>query len=400
MSCFKSLTHTVGRPNPPTTDTGEEIPLSVGVYGIGMKRAIFKIGRKAIIWTQNNDDGYKIQITPDWIASEDSWDLEVKPADKRMEADGTHILIEELNDNIKERFNSEIFETSLISKIANHYSVILQKGFKVIVNDKLVVPKPVQFRFADEKSEDGTEIRPYMFRSKYDGVQIYLVVGLREPIPGVEAILSDHEESSRFRSEYAGWTVICNDRVVLYCNRDELTGWGTAGVPRYHNQFISISGVLEFQGPPEKLPTTTTKRGLEFSSSIYQQTLDRMREGTRIFTNFTNKWKTREDVAKQLVSPIPTVGYSNVKEKSNSLDYSQSRRGLIGDIYKPKLPFPPKDETDIRISYSRDKNSVMKLADKLLENVAELRLSEISKQVGEKSFEFSYSSLVIESKDK
>ena len=60
----------------------------------------------------------------------------------------------------------------------------------------------------------------------------------------------------------AGWTIICNDRAVLYCDRTELTGWGDAGVPRYHTQFIAISGIVEFQSnDAAKLPTTTTKRG-------------------------------------------------------------------------------------------------------------------------------------------
>ena len=65
----------------------------------------------------------------------------------------------------------------------------------------------------------------------------------------------------------AGWTIICNDRAVLYCDRTELTGWGEAGVPRYHTQFIAISGIVEFQSnDPAKLPTTTTKRGIDASS--------------------------------------------------------------------------------------------------------------------------------------
>ena len=36
----------------------------VGVYGIGMKRAIFKIGKQCLISTQNKGDCYKVDITP------------------------------------------------------------------------------------------------------------------------------------------------------------------------------------------------------------------------------------------------------------------------------------------------------------------------------------------------
>ena len=44
-----------------------------------------------------------------------------------------------------------------------------------------------------------------------------------------EEIASEQEEV-RYSSIDAGWTVICNDRAVLYCDRSELTGWGEAGI--------------------------------------------------------------------------------------------------------------------------------------------------------------------------
>ena len=37
---------------------------TVGVYGIGMKRAIFKIGKRCLISTQNQEDCYEVEITP------------------------------------------------------------------------------------------------------------------------------------------------------------------------------------------------------------------------------------------------------------------------------------------------------------------------------------------------
>lgn len=38
---------------------------SVGVYGIGMKRAIFKMGRKCLICTKSGQDAYEVEITPE-----------------------------------------------------------------------------------------------------------------------------------------------------------------------------------------------------------------------------------------------------------------------------------------------------------------------------------------------
>lgn len=383
----------MGRPKADDASQGND--WTVGVYGIGMKRAIFKMGRSAVIWTQNGDDAYEIPISADWMQAEDEWDLVVTPARSKSKEDGTFIIVNDLHPDIAEHFGAEAFQDNLLDKIQDHYSVILQKGFRVEVNGVVAKPRPFEIRFAKDKNPDGTEVRPYLFKSEMGGVEVFLAVGLREPIPDVERILTELE-GVQFSSGYAGWTIICNDRVVLYCNRDELTGWGTAGVPRYHTQFIAISGVVEFRGDPKKLPTTTTKRGLDFSSALYQQTLDRMREGMRLFIDFTNKWKTREDEAKAKVSPVNSLSFSNMATyvKETALEFATVRTGLKGEQYKPKLPLPPNNATDVRISYSREKNDVLRLAEKLLSDFEDLNDRDIRRRVGEASFDYTYKKMI------
>lgn len=378
----------MGRPKVAAKDASEEAQLTVGVYGIGMKRAIFKMGREATIWTQNDDDNYRVVIPKGWMDEEEEWDLQVEAAKKKMPEDGTHITINRLDRGVRDRFRAESFEDDLLDKIQSHYSVIIHKGLRVEVNGTTAEPKPISLRFATSDTE-GPEIRPYVFRTKAKGVSVFLAVGLREPIPDVERTLEEQTET-QFSSDYAGWTVICNDRVVLYCNRDELTGWGTAKLPRYHNQFIAISGVVEFRGDPRALPTTTTKRGLEFSSPLYQNVLDRMRDGLRIFVDYTNRWKAREDEAKAQVEPVPAVTFGNLKRQAAELKFSKTRVGFEGEQYKPRLPRPVDDSPDVRISYYRDKIRVADLAEKIVPDADELNDRERRRRLGELTFDLAY----------
>lgn len=380
----------MGRPEPTPDRPAPEPPLTVGTYGIGMKRAIFKMGNAAEIETQHGADAYRVPISADWIAEEDEWDLGVSPAQSRTE-DGTRITVEELHTGVSERFAARAFKEDLLDKIQSHYAVIIHKGFRVEVNGTPALPKPILFRFAAEDA--AYPIRPYIFQVQQYGVQVFLAIGLREPIPDVERFLEELKEP-RFSSEYAGWTVICNDRVVLYCSRDELTGWGTGGVPRYHTQFIALSGVVEFCGDASKLPTTTTKRGLDVSSPLYQQVLDRMRAGTKLFVNYTNKWKTRQEEAKAQVSPIPAISYPDLRRRALELPFAPVRVGLPGEQYRPKLPQPPKETEDVRISYFRDKRKVWRLAEELLSGLPDLRDSQVQRAVGEASFDLIYSQMV------
>ena len=336
---------------------------TVGVYGIGMKRAIFKIGKQCLISTQNKDDCYEVEITPEWIAQPDNWRLPVSESSQLNKEDGTTIVIGELNEGIAIHFddNKEEFTRELTEKVKTHYAFILDKGFQVKINGKQVVAKPTQLIFAKTKTVQGTDsaIRPYVYQTENEGVNIFLSVGFTRPIPSQEDV-NDEQEEKRYSSMDAGWTVICNDRAVLYCDRTELTGWGEAGVPRYHTQFIAISGIVEFQSnDAAKLPTTTTKRGIDASSSLYLLVKNRMREGMQIFTNYTNKWKGNANESHQHMDSGDLYTLDEIKEESKNLRLNSVRSGLKGEQFKPNLPLPkPEPSSDRRISYIKSVDDI------------------------------------------
>ncbi len=107
-----------------------DAPGSVGVYGIGLKRAIFKMGRDCLISTQNGDHAYEVEITPDWIddeVSNESWKIPVKPSKKSMKEDGTSIVIGDIYPGVATRFgeNAKSFQADLQKIVATHYAYII-----------------------------------------------------------------------------------------------------------------------------------------------------------------------------------------------------------------------------------------------------------------------------------
>ena len=360
---------------------------TVGVYGIGMKRAIFKIGKKCLISTKNKGDCYDVDITPEWIADPTDWNLPVSESSQPENEDGTTIVIGELNRDIAIHFGEDKknFTRELTQKIQTHYAFILDKGFRVEVNDVSVVPQSAKLVFVERKNESGTDtaIRPYIYQTEIDGVSVFLTVGFTRPIPSQEEV-NDEQEEKRYSSLDAGWTIICNDRAVLYCDRTELTGWGEARVPRYHTQFIAIAGIVEFRSnDASKLPTTTTKRGIDASSSLYLQVKNRMREGMLIFTDYTNKWKGNASESQKHIASGKPYTLDEIKMGSENLRLNAVRSGLQGKQFKPKLPLPkPEPSSEKRISYTRDSDDIQVVQDYLFAN-EEVKPS----QVGEKCFD-------------
>jgi hypothetical protein len=338
---------------------------SVGTYGIGMKRALFKMGMRSAITTRNGRDSYRVEIPPEWVNEPDDWNFPVKHLKRVAQEEGTEIIVSDLRPDIAYHFSdsAKAFQSELDRMISTHYALILDKGLRVSINGNDV--KPRQTRLVFTRRDGARAIRPFFFRTTTaDGVEVFLAVGFTQPIPsGSEA--QEDAESKRHSSEDAGWTVVCNDRAVVYCDRSELTGWGEAGIPRYHTQFIAISGIVEFRSSDAaKLPTTTTKRGIDAASTLYLQVKNKMRDGMRDFTRCTTKWKGRAPEFKRFIDAGDRLTLAELKSRAADLHMTATPRfALGGEQYRPSLPETKRvSPRQKHISYYKDVDDIRSVA--------------------------------------
>lgn len=373
----------------------EQLP-TVGVYGIGMKRAIFKMGRSASVTTVNERKAYCVSISPEWMKKDDDWDLPLSetkisdaPSDIRK-AGGTAINISHLVPGVASEFDKQNsrFIDILSATIATHYSYILHKGFSIWVNETKIRPKALGVLVSSEKPRSA-RIEPFLYEAEQNGVKVEVVVGLYRDIPGQKEIDDELDGKSSASRETCGWTIICNDRVVVYADKGRLTGWGEATVPAYHPQFNAIAGIVRFQSSDmSKLPVTTTKRGLEASSDLFLTVKDVMREGLKLFTNFTNHWKGRGNERNAILEKAESVDPFRAATLVKATDWSSVRKGLHGRKYVPTLPRPIDINTtsEVVIKFSRPAEKVAAVADFFLDDS---RASPSS--VGEYLFDQAYS---------
>ncbi|VEI16105.1 Uncharacterised protein [Serratia plymuthica] len=355
----------------PAERVGEELP-TIGVYGIGMKRAIFKMGTSAEILSKTSQEEFKVRISPEWMNNDNDWHLELERDNVPLEKPGVRIEISQLRKDIKQHFSKEgDFAQTLSTVIANHYSLILKKGFEVKINGVKIAPNTTSLIFDENAINDDSDgMAPYIYKGDYNGVSIKVVVGF------YRNLISDEEEESllagRTTTEKAGWTIICNDRVVLHADKSKLTGWGEAGVPQYHTQFIGIAGVVIFSSADAaKLPITTTKRGVDGNSEVYLSTKDFMREGLKYFTDFTNKWKNNKDERKEIVNTSSKLVSTSDENFTNLIPkekWSSVRRSIGGEVFKPKLPLPKDTDPMRQIKFSRKLSDIKIVSELIFDN--------------------------------
>ena len=339
-------------------DAPVDVAESIGLYGIGMKRALFKIGKVIVVNSYTAQEAFSVQIdVVDW-AKKGDWDFDYDDLAKQDRV-GTIITIDDLNDGVSEEFELETFINSLIREIARDYSIFLQNGFSVNVNGTKVNPfvfelgegehfKPIRIKYADEL-----------------GVDVEIFAGLAGSPP------DDISPEIRLeKSEYWGWFVLCNDRVVIAGNKNEHTVWGDGEFASWHPQYNGFMGIVTFRSSdPNKLPWTTTKRDVDLSNPLYRRAVTQMKKATTDYLEYTQQRKVDIDKAKQMEKATPR---------------------------KPLVSLPLRDQMDlpkfaagrkarlVSISYQRPPEKVARAKHSL----GNINLS--NKAVGEATFDYYY----------
>lgn len=367
----------------PDTERDEDIP-TVGVYGIGMKRAIFKIGTECLIRSRHKEQHFEVRIPPRWLADDNAWELPIKlvEPDPTQEG-GVDIIIKKLNPNISTAFDPAggSFGEHLIALVRTHYAFIIRKGFEVRINN--VIVKPVEIRTLVDLQNTTRAIKPFIYKTEFDGVTVQLILGMYEKFPDAGELL-DIEHGIRSKHT-AGWTILCNDRVVVSNDTSRLTGWGEAGVPAYHSQFVMISGIVSFtSNDASRLPVTTTKRGIDQNSELYASVKEIMRDALKVFTSFTNKWKSQTEERAAIQRNVQSLSIRDAVASIKSDAWIEVRKGIRGQKYVPNLPLPETARTHQRIVFMRKNEEIKTVQKFLFDEDANPKPSE----VGEAAFDY------------
>lgn len=336
--------------------------ISIGLYGIGMKRALFKIGNNITIKSETESNSFEVDFkVNEWQGKTKSWDFPLRVLDNSGSI-GTRIEVSEIREEIKDIMSSNKFKRSLYKVIARDYSFIIKKGLNIEINGKRVDRYPFELK----KSK---EFKPVNRIDKYKNVDIEISAGMAH-VPPDDPAAERVESESRGESEYYGWFVVCNDRVVLAADKSEKTVWGHADFPEFHTQYYGFIGIVRFEGDPEDLPWTTSKRNIDESSSVYSYVRQEMKAATKPWLEYTNKRKKDITEAKEKEASTTTVSVDDVKRKE------KMETPEIGEQEKTQMA---------NINYRKPKDKVKEVS-KSLSGYSNMNY----RDVGKETFEYYY----------
>ena len=241
---------------------------SVGRFGIGMKRSLFKIGKEFTVESQSQNDHFRVTVNvDDWSLKKrkvrtteadeieiDDWSFNYQIVDESLDCDGTRIEVKNLNNDVASLFGDDSFLVNLSENIERLLNFSLLKGLTIILNGKILRGKPVDILMSDTTL-------PYYTVGAFANVQYKIIAGLGEI--GVP--------------KNSGWYIYCNDRLVLEADTSSITGWGVGAVPKWHIDYVMFRGIVFLDSRETlNLPLTTTKKGIDATSGIYKAILPMM----------------------------------------------------------------------------------------------------------------------------
>lgn len=340
------------------SDAPPEDGYSIGLYGIGMKRAIFKMGNNINIYSSTDREAFRTNIdVNEWLTRQpvssadgsvvsDDWDFDMDAADL-IPATGTLIGVSNLHSDTSSQLGNPTFENGLARIIARDYAQFLMKGFEILLNGKRIHA----FQFTVRESND---FRPVHVRYLDEsGVEVELIAGMAGLPPDD---IQPQERSSE--TDYYGWFVLCNDRVVVASDKTDMTVWGDSDFNVWHFQYNGFIGVLSFTSKIARLlPWTTTKRDVDRTNPIYRRAVERMKDATRPWIKYTNDRKADLGAAREreaaatarplfqtsannqfkvpiVVSVAPHVAYSSIQYRKPTSEIAKVKK-MLGNQWMP-----------------------------------------------------------------
>lgn len=352
-----------GRPTE-MLSTKHSLKHSLGGFGIGMKRALFKLGKKFTVESRSSDSSFTLNVdVNEWKADSQggAWRFEFENVKKDisvpLDMQGTSIEVTELYPGVAAELDLENFRNRLREDLESKHQRTLEKGLTATLNKATLKSVPPKLLSSSQLKPAHLHRRDMKQTSTPVSVELYVGISTSDPLAG-------------------GWYVFCNDRLVLEADQTKMTGWGERGAtPRYHNQYARFRGYAFFDcDNAALLPWNTTKTGMALDNSLYQSVRQQMISLMVPVKNFLDELKKEEQLAK-------TTGRRPLAKIVDSARAILLAKIPVGQSFtRPETPVVRVAPKIGRISYSKPLDEIA-LARKNLKVRSR-------REVGEKTFEY------------
>ncbi|MFA0702190.1 ATP-binding protein [Vibrio sp. 10N.222.48.A8] len=250
----------------------ENTSFSVGQFGVGMKRTLFKLGNSFRVMSNSEYNPFSVDVDVQQWKGLDEWKFNfTEQIAESLRCGETIIEVNDLFPSVSDQFNLENFVYILGRECSVAHFKSINSGLKIYINDKLVDNFEIKLKSSEE-------LKPVNFNFEKSTVKVKITAGISE------RSLKD-----------GGWYIVCNGRLISSAEQTTISGWRLDGIPQYHPDYAFFRGIVEFEADDSSLlPWTTTKTGVDKDNFIYKAALFEMKKVMREVIPFL-RLRAKED---------------------------------------------------------------------------------------------------------
>jgi len=328
---------------------------SVGRFGVGMKRTLFKLGQNFVVTSHHQESSFEISVDVNTWLSEPEWEFELVELENDSDDLGAIIEVSNLHQSVMEQFTLNSFINDLDDEIGLAHFKGINNGLQISINGTNVEADNIMIKQSEKLN----------------------IVGIEKNIGGVDVTIRAGI-GPRDKHE-GGWYIVCNGRLIAAADQSKLTGWDADGIQKYHPDYAYFRGIVDFEcDDSDKLPWTTTKTGVDSDNGVYRSARTEMRSIMRKIIPFLKeKAKETSDFNKELIGEKPMDEAIESAEEINIFEAEYSQNFISPEGIQPNQIL---DETTVTYKIPTDE----------LDLVKEILGASTAKEVGLETFNYFY----------
>lgn len=250
-----------GRP-----DDIEPLEGEVGQFGVGMKRALFKLGERFVVDSVASKSRFTLDVkVPKWLAKE-RWAFPLKEMAENEKNPRrilkTHIEVSSLLPSVSAEFSQPSFLERLRTQIEFSHQEALAAGINVTLNGQVLTSRPPMLLAS-------RDVKPRVIAKRMSSNGHKVSMKLYSGFVKLADEGADTDDPDRFSGlAQAGWYVVCNGRMLVFADKTRLTGWGDV-IADYHPQYRRFRGYVYLTGDSGAMPWNTAKTAVDEDSPVW-----------------------------------------------------------------------------------------------------------------------------------
>lgn len=317
----------------------------IGLYGIGLKRSLLKMGTDFSFSVDNGKEEFKSRFNNKGIGGgvKDKVFANVFPTKgKKKSLFNVSNLKREIQNDLH---NPRWFENA-VREFSLRYALYIHKGFKIILHHaKNGIRKQIEGIAPNLRTE--CKFPPTREVIKFDGIEVIIETGIHFDyrFPGE----SDHDLSkNRKLTDFFGIYFACNDRVIVSASTERTHGWRTKWHSEYNGyvcwvKFVSKNAAL--------LPWNTAKTALRTDSPLFLAVRDRIQP---IADNYRSAIKQRYSSNNKKDSPISHKKSTDKPVSAQPISETGIKETTKRNKNISRVPTPPKSRPNLDLPRNRD----------------------------------------------